>query len=231
MAADSPKDPVRPVIALDGLSGSGKSTLARCLAAALGWHYVDSGAWYRAVTLACLERGVSCTDPRAVLALLSSLQLQACPDGSVLLGGTDPGSALRTPEIDASVALVADIPEVRTELNGRMRSLHLDTAVRGLVVDGRDASTVIFPGADLKVFVRVDLETRARRRWEQQRDAGLEITFEQVHSALLARDERDGARGESAPRIADGARVLDNNQITVEEATECLLSWAQPFVR
>jgi len=215
-----------PVITLDGLAGSGKSTLARRLAAALGWNYLDSGAWYRALTWAVLSQEGDPDSPQACQATLSSLILDATATGAVLIDGRDLGKALRTPAIDAAVAKVANHPEVRLELNRRMRRQLEKAGVSGLVADGRDAGSVIFPDAALQVFVAVPLTERARRRFDQYCGSGTEITFSAVEEALASRDASDLARGDAAPRLTARGRELQN-QHTVEEAIGVLLSWAK----
>ena len=210
-----------PVVALDGLSGSGKSTLAKLLAARMGWSYLDSGAWYRALTWWILELHLDPSDEDSILDALSSLDLQNRSDGTVLLNGRSLGKELRTPEIDASVAAVADHLRVREALTGRMRALMDDPRCMGHVVDGRDAGTIIFPNALLKVFVETPLEVRAHRRTQQMMDSGLETNFDEVFSALEQRDCRDQARGEFAPRQLQDSFVIQN-QTDVEQAVGSL---------
>lgn len=221
----------RPIVTLDGLAGSGKSTLARGLAERLGWTYLDSGAWYRAVAWAALEQQTDPRAPEALVRVLSRMDIRCRPDGTVVVGGRPLGAELRTPEIDAAVVDVADHPAVRAELTERMRRLRRCADVRGLVADGRDAGTVIFPDADLKVFVAAREEERARRRVEQVRRAGAEPEPAAVLAALRQRDARDAGRGPSAPRVPEGGRVLENSDLQPEEALERLLAWASPLLR
>ena len=218
---------VRPVVTLDGLSGSGKSPLARKLAEALGWAYLDSGAWYRALTWATLREGADPTDSGQVLDVLSRLTLSSTPSGDVLVDDHRPGQELRTPAIDASVSEVADHPQVRAALTARMQQLREQPQVHGVVADGRDAGAVIFPDAALKIFVEVSLDVRAARRFAQQQAAGLDTTLDQAHQALAQRDARDAARGEAAPQIHPGDQVLQNDNLSVEEAIRRLLAWTQ----
>jgi len=213
------------VITLDGLSGSGKSTLARALARALGWSFLDSGAWYRALTWAVLESGADPSDAEAVLSTLSTIRITSSEDGTVAVDGTVLGQALRTARIDAAVGRVADHPPVRAELVRRMRAAA--SAASGLVADGRDAGTVIFPDAGLKVFVDVAAAERARRRHAQAGGDEAGRSLAEVRRALDERDARDSARGEAAPRIPADGTVLDNNRNTVEEAVGRLLLLAR----
>ena len=213
------------VITLDGLSGSGKSTLARALARELGWSFLDSGAWYRALTWAVLEAGIDPADGSGVLATLSGIQITSSEDGTVAVDGATLGIVLRSPRIDAAVGRVADHPPVRAELVRRMRAAA--SAARGLVADGRDAGTVIFPDAGLKVFVDVTPDERARRRHAQATATDPGRSLAAVRRALDERDARDAARGEAAPRVPADGVVLDNTNNTVQEAVGRLLILAR----
>lgn len=224
--ADAAPSRTVPVITLDGLSGSGKSTLARRLAAALGWSYLDSGAWYRALTWAVLARQVNPANQEACLATLSELTLHATPTGEVLVDGEAPGLALRTPAIDAAVSQVANHLPVRHKLTERMRALLNHQDVAGMVADGRDAGSVIFPDAALQVFVSVPLEVRAARRFAQYQQGGNKVTLHDIEAAIAKRDTSDLARGDAAPRLTARGRELENQQ-HVEEAVGVLLSWAK----
>lgn len=210
-----------PVVTLDGWSGSGKSTLARALARRLGWTYLDSGAWYRALAWAVLRDGGDPADAEQTRATLFRIRLQADEAGAVTVDGVAPGRALRAPAVDRAVSRVADHPAVRAALVERMRASARD-ARGGLVADGRDAGSVIFPEARLKVFVSASLDERARRRAGQHGDE-----LPRVRVELEERDRRDGARGASAPRAAEADRVLENESLTVEEAVGSLFSWIQ----
>ncbi len=222
MSDRGPSGPV-PVIALDGLSGSGKSTLAKKLALRLGWSYLDSGAWYRSLTWAALERGVDPASAAAVLDLLSGIDIHSRADGAVVVDGRELREEIRAPRIDAAVSDVADHPAVRTALDQRMRALRDRPGVAGVVADGRDAGTVIFPDADLKVFIETDFDVRVERRFRQRLESHSESERAAVRRALDERDRRDAARGESAPRrLADG-QVIDNTRLSVEEAIRRLL--------
>lgn len=215
------------VITIDGSSGSGKSTLSRRLAERLGWPFLDSGAWYRALTWAALEAGVDPADGEAVLKLFFTLDLRSNTDGVVVCDGTPLTGCLRTPRIDRAVSQVADHFPVRAALNERMRAMVALHGTTGLVADGRDAGTNIFPDAALKIFVEASLDIRSERRFAQMKADGIEITFPEVHAALAQRDARDAARGNAAPHPTDGSRILNNDERTVEEAVGCLLTWTE----
>lgn len=237
-----------PVITLDGLAGCGKSTLARHLARELHWAYLDSGAWYRALTWAVLDRrkaesaeigmvssgaesesGPDGKPPAEaeVLGTLFQSEWSCDENGTVFLDGRPLQNELRTPAIDQAVADVADMSQVRKDLTKRMRDIRQLPGVQGVVADGRDAGTIIFADADLKVFVHADLEARAERRFRQNQARGLDANLDQVIAHLRQRDGRDADRGEAAPKPTEGGYVLDNTHLTVEEAIGRLLTWAK----
>lgn len=226
MSGVKPAQP-RIVVALDGPSGSGKSTLARQLARELGWHYVDSGAWYRAVTWAVLECGDSAAPEAKALNLLSQNSFQCQPDGLIAFHGKVLGPEIRSARIDSAVSDLADLAKVRTAINETIRKQLQATQVKGVVADGRDAGNVIFPHAQLKVYVDVPLETRARRRHQQNLDSDIASDHAAILQSLADRDKRDALRGKSAPVIQTDSRVLDNQNYTIEQAVGCLLKWVK----
>jgi len=223
--ASEPQFHSLPVVTLDGHSGSGKSTLAQRLADKLGWSYLDSGAWYRALTWAVLEANGDTCNAQVVLDTLSSIQIESDVRGQVLVDGVLLGNELRSATIDQMVSNVADHVRVREALNQRMRQMLHKPGVAGLVADGRDAGTVIFPDAALLVFVQVPLEVRATRRQAQNERKGIDSNLRSITAALAERDARDAARGDAAPQITQRSRLLDNSKQTVEEAIGCLLTW------
>lgn len=214
-----------PVVTLDGHSGSGKSTLAQRLASKLGWSYLDSGAWYRALTWAVLQADKDTCDSQAVLTTLSSIEIESDIHGHVLVDGVLLGDQLRTATIDCMVSNVADHTIVREALTQRMRQMLAAPGVLGLVADGRDAGTIIFPDAALQVFVEVPLEVRAARRHAQNVGKGIDSNLSEITAALADRDARDAARGDAAPQVTKRSRLLNNSTQTVEEAIGCLLAW------
>ena len=222
MPVPNPSNKV-PVATLDGLSGSGKSTIAKRLAARLGWVYVDSGAWYRAATWAVLEARAKPQDCQAGLEVLSQRKIKSHINGLVSVDGVELQQELRTPTVDRAVAEVADHLPVRAHLTECMQAMGAHSNVVGVIADGRDAGTVIFPNANLKIFVDASLDTRAARRFEQQQDHDVDISLAEVKAALDRRDQRDQSRGEFAPRLAAGGALFDNNSLSVEQAVGCLL--------
>jgi cytidylate kinase len=201
------------VVAIDGPSGSGKSTVARGVADALGLPVLDTGAMYRAVTLAALEAGVALGDEDAVAAIARSTRI-ANDAGATLLGGRDVSAAIRGPEVTAAVSIVSAHPAVREILVARQRDWITEHG--GGVVEGRDIGTVVFPDATVKVFLTASNEERARRRRRDevaaQRDPGLQ----DVQASLERRDRIDSGRAVSPLRAADDAIVVDTTDADVD---------------
>lgn len=214
-------------IAIDGYSSCGKSTLAKALAKKLGYAYVDSGAMYRAVTLFFLENGVNWDDPEAVRSALEQIEIHFENDGSgnrTYLNGRDVEEAIRQMEVSENVSPVAAIPAVRRAL------VHLQQALghkKGIVMDGRDIGTVVFPGAELKIFLTADPEVRVMRRYLELKNKGLDIEMEKVRENLAERDRIDSTREDSPLRQAPDAWVLDNSKLDEAQQLAIALYWAQ----
>ena len=210
------------VVAIDGPAGSGKSTVARRVAGRAGLRYLDTGATYRALTLALLRRGVPVDDAHAVAdaakAVGLTLELPPGPAGAarVLLDGTEPGPALRAPEVNAAVSTVAAVPEVRELLVGLQRSL---VGVGGIVVEGRDIGTVVWPDADVKDFLTAshDEHERARRRGGDAEGGG------ETAETLARRDAIDSGRAASPTRAAADALVIDSTTRSVDQVVDQIL--------
>jgi|SRR5690606_17300289 len=214
-----------PVVTIDGPSGSGKGTISRALAERLGWHLLDSGALYRLVALAAERRGVSLEDRTALAALAEGLNVQFAggPGGErVLLDGTDVTAELRTERAGAGASRVAALPEVRGALLARQRAF---ARPPGLVADGRDMGTTVFPEAVLKVFLTASPEERARRRYKQLKEKGIDVSLPDLSSDIAQRDERDANRQVAPLRPADDARLLDSTSLTPEEVLDVILRW------
>jgi cytidylate kinase len=209
-----------PVVAIDGPAGAGKSTVARAVADRLGLAYLDTGAMYRAVALAALRRGVdpAATDEVAEVARTAGIEITT-GDGSprVVVDGADVTGDIRSPEVTRAVSAVAANPAVRGEMVRRQREWA--SAHQGAVVEGRDIGTVVFPDADLKVFLTATDDERARRRALELVDLG----YEQVAADLARRDRLDSSRAASPLKAADGAVVLDTTGLGVEEVVERIL--------
>lgn len=216
------------IIALDGYSSSGKSTMARRLASTIGYRYIDSGAMYRAVTLYALDHGMIDAEGRvdihALDAALPSLTIDFMPmaDGTqhTVLDGRDVESEIRTLRVSNAVSTIAALPEVRHRLTAMMQRFGDE---RGIVMDGRDIGTTVFPDAELKIFVNASAETRARRRFLEMVAKGDAISYEDVLANVVHRDHLDETREESPLRRAADAIDLDNSEMTLDEQNEWLL--------
>jgi len=210
------------IIAVDGFSSSGKSTMARRLAAAIGYRYIDSGAMYRAVTLYAMRHGMTdatsgTVDTAALNASLPDICIDFAPGAEgqrTLLNGEDVETEIRSLEVSNMVSPVAAIPEVRHALTAMQRALGES---RGVVMDGRDIGTTVFPDAELKVFVNASAETRARRRYLELTGKGQAVEYDDVLANVVQRDTIDTTRAESPLRQAPDAVLLDNGDMTIEE--------------
>lgn len=204
------------VIAIDGPSGAGKGTVARAVAGALGYRHVDSGAMYRAVGWKALRDGVRLDDERAVAALAGRSRIEISPT-AVTIGGADVTRAIRTPEIDRAATAVARLPEVRKVLVDRQRQLGEGGSI---VMEGRDIGTVVFPGADVKIYLDAAPEERARRRANDPTHSGGPVAVAEVATALTARDEIDRTRAASPLYAAPDAIVIDTTGKPVGEVVK-----------
>jgi len=201
-----------PVITVDGPGGAGKGTIAQALAHRLGWHFLDSGALYRLVALAADWHGIDPDDESALVPLAGHLDVRfvAPEEGEeearVYLEGEEVTSAIRTEAVGAGASRVAALPAVREALLGRQRDFRQHP---GLVADGRDMGTTIFPEAPLKLFLTASAEERARRRYNQLSDKGLDVTLAGLAEEIRERDRRDSERSASPLRPAEDAVVVD----------------------
>ena len=209
------------VIAVDGPSASGKGTVASRVAAALGWSYLDSGALYRLAALYARRKGVEWTDEAAVAALAAALPAQF--DGQrVLLDGEDVGNAIRSEEIGMGASAVAQFPAVRAALLQRQRDFQ---TASGLVADGRDMGSVVFPDAALKVFLTASAQVRAERRAKQLGLPCEGLAFERILADIEARDEADRCRAAAPLRQLPDALLLDTSDMGIEEAVKKVIDW------
>ena len=212
-----------PVIAIDGPSASGKGTVAARVAAALGWHYLDSGALYRLTALAAQRAGVSWSDEAGVAAIAAGLDVVFGED-SILLAGEEVGDAIRQEEISSGASQVAALPAVRAALLFRQRAFR---QAPGLVADGRDMASVVFPDAQSKVFLTASVEIRAERRYKQLIEKGIAANILPLLLDLRARDERDSQRSVAPLQQSEGAKLLDTTDLTIEQAVNQVLVWSK----
>jgi CMP/dCMP kinase len=211
-----PTGPIR-VVAIDGPSGSGKSTVAKVLADRLGLAYLDTGAMYRSVAFAALRRGVDPSEPDLVAKVARDIDIVL--DGSdVTVDGVDASIEIRGPEVTRAVSLVAAIADVRSELRSRQREWIRDH--RGGVVEGRDIGTVVWPEADLKVYLVANLTIRAERRSKELTD----LDYERVAADMAERDTLDSTRDESPLSMADDAVLIDTTDRSVDDIVAEVLS-------
>ncbi|MFB3921647.1 MAG: (d)CMP kinase [Terriglobia bacterium] len=215
------------VITIDGPAGAGKSTVAQMLAARLGLNYVDSGATYRAAALKVLEAGASLDDEAAVVEAVGRAEILFSTNGStsrVSLDRRDVSQAIRTPEVTAAAAQVSRLPEVRKKLIALQRSL---VQGKGVVMEGRDIGTVVFPDAPLKIFLKADVKERARRRLHQDREEGRMASLEQTAYDIGRRDQLDAERKISPLVPAPDAVEIDSTNLTAEEVVERIINLAR----
>ena len=212
------------VVTIDGPAAAGKSTTAREVAARIGYLYVDTGALYRALALKVRRSGVRAEDAAAVAACARAtrLDLGGTPERPrVLLDGQEVSGEIRTPEVSELASRLATYREVRACLVECQRALAESHPV---VAEGRDLGTIVFPNADVKIYLDADLETRARRRYRELTERGLAVPLEEVRHELARRDERDRGRKESPLAVAPGAVVVDGTRLSVEQQVEGVLS-------
>ncbi|MGZ4727504.1 MAG: (d)CMP kinase [Acidimicrobiales bacterium] len=205
------------VIAIDGPAGSGKSTVARVLATRLGLAYLDTGAMYRSVAFAALRRGIDPEEVEPVAKVSRDIDLRMDEDGTITVDGVDATIEIRGPEVTRAVSIVAANPEVRKQMRQRQREWA--TKFGGGVLEGRDIGTVVFPDAELKVYLDASPEVRASRRSREV----AELAYETVASDLARRDALDQGRADSPLREADDAVVIDTSDLTVDDIVDAVL--------
>ncbi|GAM61596.1 cytidylate kinase [Vibrio ishigakensis] len=206
-----------PVVTVDGPSGAGKGTLCMMLAEKLGYQLLDSGAIYRVLALAAIHHGVDLESEDALVPLATHLDVQFIAKGDlvqVILEGEDVSGELRREETGMAASKVAALPRVREALLRRQRAFNTEP---GLVADGRDMGTVVFPNAVAKIFLDASAEERAKRRYKQLQDKGLEVSIDHLLSEIQERDYRDRNRAVAPLRPAEDALVLDSTELSIEE--------------
>ncbi|HEV3106557.1 MAG TPA: (d)CMP kinase [Trinickia sp.] len=212
-----------PVIAIDGPTASGKGTVAALVAAQLGFHLLDSGALYRLAALASVRYGVAPSDAEALAALVDDLHI-TFREGCAQLDGVDVSAQIRAEEIGNRASAIAVHQPVRAALVARQRAFRKEP---GLVADGRDMGTVIFPDAVLKVFLTASVEARATRRYKQLIQKGFSASMDDLLRDLRERDERDSSRAAAPLKPAADAKLLDTSALSIDQAVDQVVQWYQ----
>ncbi len=218
-------------IAIDGPAASGKSTTARLLSKKLGYLYIDTGAMYRAATLAVLQDGIDVNDEQAVERCVRQNKISlriANGEQRTYLNDRDVSDLIRTPEINRVISIIASYPGVRQTLIEQQRAL---AEHGGVVMDGRDIGTVVLPDAELKVFLIAGLEERARRRQKELAQQGIRMSLNDLKDEIANRDKLDSERALGPLRQAKDARILDTTHLSIEEQVQTIYRWVQEILR
>jgi len=215
-----------PVITVDGPSGSGKGTVCRLLAEKLGWDVLDSGAIYRVLSLAALHHQIALDNEEALVPLAANLDVQFLIDsdtnaGKIILEGEDVSTTIRNEEVGAAASKVAALPRVREALLRRQRAFRTEN---GLIADGRDMGTVVFPDAPLKIFLTASAEERARRRFVELNERGLDVTLSGLLHDIQARDDRDMNRAVAPLVPAEDAIELDTSELNAQQVFDKVIT-------
>ncbi|MCR5045155.1 MAG: (d)CMP kinase [Treponema sp.] len=205
------------IIAIDGPAGTGKSTIAGIIAKKLGITYLNSGSFYRAITLACLENSVDINDAQAVIDFAKTLALDY-KDSHLLLNGVDVEGRLHDDKVSANTSQVSSIPEIRKIADARMHEI---TKSQSIVCEGRDMTTVVFPDAEYKFYLDASLDVQAQRRFDQGVSG---MTLEEIKEAIKKRDKMDKEKAVGALKVAKDAHYIDTSHLTIEEVCDKILS-------
>ena len=214
-----------PVIAIDGPGGAGKGTIAREIAKALGWHLLDSGALYRLVALAAIQQKVAWDAHETLAEVARNLDVRfdfAGEEGSVFLANEEVTAAIRAEECSRGASLVAAVPEVRKALIQRQRDFQRSP---GLVADGRDMGSVVFPDSRLKIFLTASIGERAQRRYKQLKDKGMDASLRDLSRDMEERDRRDTEREVAPLKPQADSRILDTTSLGIPDVVQTVLNW------
>lgn len=213
-----------PVITIDGPSGSGKGTVSKLLAEKLGWNFLDSGAIYRVFALASLQAKIDSTDLIALKKLVASLEIKFLPSSQIIHQGRDISRAIRQEGVGVYASKLAENPEIRSVLLKVQRDF---LQVPGLVADGRDMGTVVFPGAKLKFFLTARAEERAKRRQRQLQEKGINVSLTEILRDLVERDARDQRRAVAPLKPADDAIIIDTTNLSIDAVLQEVLNYVK----
>jgi len=215
-----------PVLTIDGPSGAGKGTVSRTVAKKLGWHYLDSGSIYRSLAIAALDAGVDLQDVAKVVEVAKNIQLEfECGDELVvILNGTDITDRLPTETTGNTASIIAAYPDVRAVLLQKQKDFQ---QAPGLIADGRDMGTVVFPEASNKVFLTASAEERASRRYKQLKEKGIDANLVQITKEIEVRDRRDQDRATAPLKAAEDALYIDSSNLSVDQVIEEVMNLVQ----
>ncbi len=215
-------------IAIDGPSAAGKSTIAKELCKKLGYVHLDTGAMYRCTALKALRQGIAMDDEDSVCKMLAETEIVLTPDGRVFLDGEDVSKAIREDEVSMRASDVSKLQNVRRDLVKRQQDM---AAAKGFIMDGRDIGTVVLPNAEVKIYMTASARARAKRRYLQNIENGIETSdIDTLEAEIKARDEQDMNREFSPLRKADDAVEIDTSDMSIEEVTERIYELARPFI-
>ena len=214
-------------IAIDGPAASGKSTTARILAEKLNYIYIDTGAMYRAATLAILDGNVDIHDMEKVSAFVKELKIELKSGNHTLLNDKDVTHLIRSPRINEVISIISTYPNVRNKMVELQRSM---AAQGGVVMDGRDIGTIVLPNADLKVFLVASIKQRAKRRLKELKQSDQEISYEAVEQEITNRDKLDSSRTTSPLKKAADARELDTSNLSIEDQVQIIEEWVKKII-
>lgn len=220
-----------PVITIDGPSGAGKGTIAIKLAEKLSWHFLDSGAIYRVLGVAALHHQIDAEDEAGLIPLASNLDVSFDTqngENRIILEGEDVTQSIRTEEVGALASKIASLPSIREALLRRQRAFR---EAPGLVADGRDMGTVVFPEANAKIFLTASAEERAQRRYNQLKESGHDVSIGRLLADIKARDERDTNRNVAPLKPADDALVLDSTELSIEQVLDLVIEFVNKQIQ
>ena len=213
----------KTIVAIDGPAGAGKSTIAKRLAQRIGADYIDTGAMYRAVALKLLRTGTDYNDPEALQTMLDAMDVDFS-EGRTILDGEDVSGLIRTPEISALASPSSGVPAVRYKLTALQQAMGKR---KGIVMDGRDIGTVVFPDADFKFFLTASADERARRRTEEMRAKGQEADFETIRADIIQRDYQDSHRAFRPLQKAEDAVEIDSTDMSIDNVVDTMMAFIE----